>query len=189
MLTLAEAALCLLSLAALGVAGWAFVNARLYREESERDAVAQARPTFVPEHATPRTHATHAVSRARRARPRAQCLFCATFALSVFLLLLILFDMTGALSADALRAAWRAALAALLACIMVATPFYLFYVALCADGARPAPRACVLGGCVCADAPRAPLLRRQGRARCAARWAPPPAWRPCCACSGRRATA
>jgi len=43
-LSLAEAALVLASLAALGGAGWAFVNARLYREESERDAVAQARP-------------------------------------------------------------------------------------------------------------------------------------------------
>ena len=44
-LSLAEAALVLASLAALGGAGWAFVNARLYREESERDAVAQARPS------------------------------------------------------------------------------------------------------------------------------------------------
>ena len=45
--------------------------------------------------------------------------------------------MTGTLSADALRAAWRADLAALLTCIMVATPFYLSYVTLCGDGARP----------------------------------------------------
>ena len=41
---LAEAALCLASLAVLCGAGWAFVNARLYREDSERDAAAQARP-------------------------------------------------------------------------------------------------------------------------------------------------
>jgi hypothetical protein len=41
---LAEAALCLASLAVLTGAGWAFVNARLYREDSERDAAAQARP-------------------------------------------------------------------------------------------------------------------------------------------------
>jgi hypothetical protein len=110
---------------------------------------------------------------------------CATFALSVFLLLLILFDMTGALSPDTLRAVWRAALAALLACIMVATPFYLFYVALCADGA------CPLAG---ETRPRFASDSRhkahaQALARCAARWAPPPAWRPRCACSGRRATA
>ena len=40
----AEAALCAASLALLFLGGWAFVNARLYRQESEeRDAVAQAR--------------------------------------------------------------------------------------------------------------------------------------------------
>ena len=47
--------------------------------------------------------------------------------------------MTAVLSPDALRAAWRADLAALLVCIMLATPFYLSYVALCADGACPPP--------------------------------------------------
>ena len=106
--------------------------------------------------------------------PAPQALFCATFALSVFLLLLIVFDMTEALTPgcarfafppvvprpprrtaapnrsgrdcapltrryalrfSALQVAWRLALFTLLAAIMVATPFYLFYIALSADGA------------------------------------------------------
>ena len=40
---LSEAALCVASLGLLLLAGWAFVNTRLYREESDRDACAQAR--------------------------------------------------------------------------------------------------------------------------------------------------
>ena len=70
---------------------------------------------------------------------RSQCLFSATFALSVFLLQLILLDMAEALTPEALVSAWRATLTALLALTMLATPFYLFYTSFSAGGAVPAP--------------------------------------------------
>jgi hypothetical protein len=136
-----------------------------------------------------------------------QCLFCATFALSVFLLLLILFDMTGALTprrartqrsaalalcslalrqrsllpprahtraspaparchvTSALRVAWRAAVGALLLAIVAATPFYLFYLALAADGAREGRTRVLREGLTCALTRGALHRRRTAGAR------------------------
>jgi hypothetical protein len=105
---LSEALLVCVSLAALAAAGAAFARAKLYREEDARDAVAEARR---PSCARVRAQCARAFFRALTTRvrvhaltPPAQCLFCVTFALSLFLLALILFDMTGALSHRRARA-------------------------------------------------------------------------------------
>jgi hypothetical protein len=54
-------------------------------------------------------------------------LFSATFALTLFLLLLILLDLGGALGAADLLLTWRASLAALLFLLLVATPGYALF--------------------------------------------------------------
>ncbi len=92
---LSEALLVCVSLAALAAAGAAFARAKLYREEDARDAVAEVYASCVCARACFHLCANNTPCVCVRAL---QCLFCVTFALSLFLLALILFDMTGALS-------------------------------------------------------------------------------------------
>lgn len=76
-------------------------------------------------------------------------LFACTFALSSFLPLLVLADLSGAVSSSVLLPAWQASLTSLLACLLVLTPGHSLWALAC--GAQGAGRRCtqpVRGACV-----------------------------------------